>query len=359
MNPTHTTGSLAAALGAELLGRADLPITGVEALDLAGPASLTFIRSASFAAGWSRSRAGAALVSRGVAVPGHDPASRALLVVPDADLALVRMLELFAPPARRPAPGVHPSAAVDPSAALGAGVSIGAHCTVGPGARVGDGSVLHAGVYLGPGAGVGRMTTVHPRCTILDRCEVGDGCILWPGVVIGADGFGYRPAPDGRGLVKIPHIGTVRIGRAVEIGANSCIDRAKFGATIIGDGTKIDNLVQIGHNCVIGRACIICGQAAIAGSVTLGDGVILGGAVAIADGVTIGAGARVVGNSGVPNSIPAGETWMGYPTRPSKETARIWGALPKLPDLLRRVRLLEHSAGLGRYAATPPSDGHA
>jgi UDP-3-O-[3-hydroxymyristoyl] glucosamine N-acyltransferase len=325
-----TTGGLAAHLGAELIGRADLPIRGLAIIDDAGPQDLTFIRSAEFARRWAGSRAGGAIVTRGLAVPDHDAASRALLVVPIADVALIRALELFAPPATAPTPGIHPSAAIDPTAEIGPGASIGPHCSIGPGSRIGQGTVLAAGVRIGRAVRIGAHCTLHPAVVIQDRCIVGDHCVFHPGVVIGADGFGYIPSPDGRGVLKVPHIGIVEIGRHVEIGANACIDRAKFGATTVGDGTKIDNLVQVGHNCRIGRACLICGGGGIAGSVTIGDGVIIGGQVGIADNSTIGAGARIGAMSGVNGVIPPGESWVGAPARPASEQLRSWAALGRL-----------------------------
>jgi UDP-3-O-[3-hydroxymyristoyl] glucosamine N-acyltransferase len=339
--PARTTGDLARLLGADLAGRADLPIHSLQSIDRAGPGSLTFIRSARYAAAWPESKAAAALVTRSIEVPGHDPATRALLLVDDADLALARVLELFTPPLHAPERGVHPSACVHPSAAVGAGAAIGPHCVVGPRARVGEHCVLHAGVFLGADVHVGPGTVLHAGVRILDRCTVGAQCILWPGVVIGADGFGYRPAPGGRGLVKIPHAGHVEIGHQVEIGANSCVDRGKFGATTIGDGTKIDNLCQIGHNCSIGRAVIICGMTGIAGSVTIGDGAILAGHVGIADNLTIGPRATIAAKSALMNDVPAGETWFGYPAQRHRDMMRSLAVLRDLPDLARTVRRLQ------------------
>ncbi|MEX2218462.1 MAG: UDP-3-O-(3-hydroxymyristoyl)glucosamine N-acyltransferase, partial [Phycisphaerales bacterium] len=255
----HTTGSLARALGATLVGRDDLPLAGIDSVDRAGPGSLTFIRTAAFAAQWARSRASAALVTRGVEVPGHDPAARALLVVESADLALVKALALFAPEAQRGTPGVHPSAVVDPAARVDPSASVGPCCVVGAGAVIGAGVRLISGVSVGRGATIGDGSVLHHGVYVGERCVLGRRCVLWPGVVVGADGFGYMPDPSGRGVLKYPHIGTVEIGDEVEVGANTCIDRAKFAATVIGDGTKIDNLCQIGHNVRVGRACLICG----------------------------------------------------------------------------------------------------
>ncbi|MGE3106787.1 MAG: UDP-3-O-(3-hydroxymyristoyl)glucosamine N-acyltransferase [Phycisphaerales bacterium] len=340
----HTTGSIAAALHAELIGPSTIAITGIDGIDTAGPGVLTFIRSRKFAMRWASSAAPAAIVTRGIDVPGHNPAARTLLVVDDADVAAIAMLRLFAPPAPRYLPGIHPTALVDPSATLGQGVHIGPGCVVGPDCTIGDGSVLVANVHLGAEAVIGPLTTLHPGVVILDRCEIGTGCILWPSVVIGADGFGYIPAPDKRGLLKIPHIGNVVIEDGVEIGAGSCIDRGKFGTTRIGMGTKIDNLVQIGHNAQIGRCCIICGMTGVAGSVIMEDGVTVAGHVGIADGLRVGRGAKIAAKAGVLTDVPAGETWFGTPAGPHKDQMRSFAALRKLSDHLRKLKRIEQAA---------------
>ena len=340
-SPTaRTTGELAEALGAELDGPAGLAIERLEPLDLAGAGGLSFIRSSRFAGAWARSGASAALVSRGVDVPEHDPSSRALLIVDDADLAMARVLELFAPAPQAREPGVHATATVAPTAALGEGVAIGPHCTVGPVAVLGDRVALGPGVVVAAGARIGEDTVLHAHSVVQERCVIGARCALHPGVVIGADGFGYRPAPDGRGIVKIPHIGIVVVGDDVEIGANSCVDRAKFGSTIVGDQTKIDNLVQIGHNCVIGRACLICGHVGLSGSVTIGDGVVVAGGVGVADNLSIGAGATIAARSGVICDVPAGETWGGIPAGNLRETAPNYAAFRSLAQSVRELKKL-------------------
>lgn len=343
-----SSGEAAALVGAELSGPADLPLTRLDTLDRADRATLAFIRDEKHAQKWASSEAGAAIVTRGVEVPGHDPDRRALLIVDDADHALIRLLERIAPAHVGPPPGVHPQATVDPTATLGEAVRVGAGARVGPGTTIGEGTVLHANCVIGARVTIGRACDVRAGVVIEDRCVLGDAVVIHPNAVIGADGFGYRPAPDGRGLVKIPHAGHVEIGDAVEIGAGAMIDRGKFGATIIGAGAKIDNLVQIAHNCRIGRSCVICGACGIAGSVTIGDGAVLGGGVGVRDNVTIGAGAQVGARSGVMDDIPAGEVWVGYPARPAKETMRIVAATGRLPKILKRLRGLGVDEGLDR-----------
>jgi UDP-3-O-[3-hydroxymyristoyl] glucosamine N-acyltransferase len=330
-----TSGSVATLLNAELVGPPDLSLRGGAPLELAGPEDLSFIRSEKFAAHWAGSRAGAALVTKGISVPGHDPSRRALLFVPDADLALATLLEHLA---NRPGPpaGVHPSAVVEAGAVIAPSASVGAQCVIGAGAVVGDKAVLHPRVTLAPGVRVGAGSELHPGVVVYEGCTIGRECILHGNVVIGADGFGYRPDPSGAGLIKVPHVGTVEIHDRVEIGACSCVDRAKMGATIVGAGTKIDNLVQIAHNVRIGRACVIAACSGVAGSVVIGDGVMIGGNVGIADNKTIGSGAKIGGCAAVATDVPAGEYWVGVPAAPARETFKQVAALRKLAGTSKR-----------------------
>jgi UDP-3-O-[3-hydroxymyristoyl] glucosamine N-acyltransferase len=233
---------------------------------------------------------------------------------------------------------------VDPSARLGQGVSIGAQCIVGPRTQIGDGCVLHPRVTMGADVTVGPLTTLHPGVVVYDRCSIGAKCILHGNVVIGADGFGFVPDPQGRGLIKLPHIGTVEIGNMVEIGACTCVDRGKFGATVVGDMTKIDNLVQVGHNVQIGRACIICGCCAIGGSVVLEDGVILAGQVGIQDGKRVGTRATISAQSGVMDDVSPGEILFGTPAGPHKDQMRSYVALRHLSSHLRELKRVARAA---------------
>ena len=330
MDLVITTGELARQLDAELIGPDDLALSRLETIDAAGKGAITFIRNQAFARKWATSGASAALISANIDVEGHDPERRALIVVPDADLAMITLLEIVAGAQSKPSTGIDERAIVHLSATVAASASIAPGVVIGEDAHVGESTIIRPNAVIEPGARVGDRCDIR-SCVVVGRdCVVGDGCIIHAGVSIGADGFGYRPAADGKGLVKIPHIGNVVIGNEVEIGANTCVDRAKFGSTTIGDGTKIDNLVQIAHNCVIGRACIICGNSGLAGSVTLGDGVVLGGDVAIVDNVTIGSGARIAGGSGIEYDVAPGDVWMGRPARPFREQVRIFGALRRI-----------------------------
>lgn len=340
----RTVGALADTLRASLatvrlIGPATAHVRGLANWDYVQADALTFLRTASFARKWlARDTAPvAALIGEATAGELGDAESltpllrgRTLIVVPDADLGLIEALKVFAPAGPGRTPGVHPSSVVHPSASVDATAHIGPHCVVEAGSVIGAGAVLIAQCFVGADARIGAGSTLHPGVRVLERCLVGRMCILHSGVTLGADGFGYRPRPDGRGLLKVPHIGNVVLGDDVEIGANTCVDRAKFGSTTIGHGTKIDNLVQIAHNCSIGRCCVLCGEVGLAGSVTLGDGVVLGAKVGIADNLTIGAGAQVGAAAGVMNDIPPKETWLGMPARPAKETLRMMAELRKM-----------------------------
>lgn len=336
--PTFTVEQIAAKVGGQVLGSGEIAISGIDAIDHAGPGDLTFVRDARRAAAWPGAKAGAVLANADLDVqplPG-----RAVIRVANADLALAQTLALFAP-ADEPASDasdIHPTAVIAPAAVLGKGLRIGAHSVVGERTRLGDGCILGANVTLGRDCAVGAGTRLDPGVVVYDRCEIGSHSYLHANVVIGGDGFGYRPAADGKSLVKIPHIGTVRIGHHVEIGAATCVDRAKFSATVIGDGTKIDNLCQIAHNCRIGRCCVIAGNTGLAGTVTLGDGVMIGGCAILRDHITVGAGARIAGAAVVGQDVPAGETWGGYNAQEIGAALREHVAVRKLPSLLKELR---------------------
>jgi len=329
-----------------VVGRDDLVIEGVDTVADAGPRDLTFMIDARRARGWGTSAAGAALVSDGLDVPGHDEQSRALIVVRDAEQSMIDALALFMPEEDSPPKGVDAQARIDATADIGRDVAVGPFVTVGPGARVGGGVVLHSGVRIGRDAVIGDDSVLHANVVVRDRCTVGRRVILHSGAAIGTDGFGYRPDPSGGGLRKMPHVGDVVIEDDVEIGANTCIDRAKFGSTVIGAGTKVDNLVQIAHNCRIGRSCVIAAQVGLAGSVTVGDGVQMGGQVGVAEHLTIGDGAQLGAQCGVLKDTPPGERVWGSPAQPARERLRQIAILRSLKswmdDVKQRLDRLEH-----------------
>ena len=331
-----TTHELAEHVSGTLVGASTLKIVGVAEIREARPDQLTFIGQKKFVPLWADSRAGAALINRDLeaqAGPG-----RALIQVASADLAMAQVLELFQedPPDARL--GVDASAIVHDSATIGKDVSIGPGCYVAPKVTVGDGTVLYPNVTLMDYANVGERCVLWPGTVVRERCELGHDCILHANASVGADGFGYRPAMDTPGVTKIPQIGNVVIADNVEIGANTCVDRGKFSSTRIGDGTKIDNLVQIAHNCRIGRSSLIAGLVGISGSVTIGDSVVIGGAAGIADHVTIGDGARIAARSFVIADVAPGETVSGYPADAHRKTLRQWALLRRLPGLLKRLQ---------------------
>jgi UDP-3-O-[3-hydroxymyristoyl] glucosamine N-acyltransferase len=353
---TFPAAALAQMLNGQLVGRPDVVLSNIAGIESAGPSDLTFIRSSRFAPKWASSRAGAALVTRGVEVAGHDPSARALIVVDSADLALIQLLNFVQrqmPRTRIPA-GVHPTAIVDPTARVASTAAIGPMCVVGPGANIGEHAVLHARVSVGLGSKIGDRVELFPNVVIYDRCTIGPRTVIHAGAVIGADGFGYVPANAGgpgvaqgaggaqgageHGHVKVPHLGTVEIGADVEIGANSCVDRAKLSATTIGDGTKIDNLVQIGHNCTVGRHVLICGQSGLAGSVSIGDGAVLAGQVGVTDNIKVGSGATLTAQTGAMTDIPAGETWSSMPARPHLQFFRQHTLVTRLPQLFKELK---------------------
>jgi UDP-3-O-[3-hydroxymyristoyl] glucosamine N-acyltransferase len=332
-----TAAAIAEAVGGELVGDPSVAVSGVAALDRASPRDLSFLGAAKYASVFATSRAGVVLIIPELAgAPGQTPAR---VVVERPQEALLTLLPRFHRTASA-TPGVHPTAV------LGAGVRLGADVTLGPYAVVGDRVELGAGSVIGPHCVVGDGVTIGERChliasvTVYSGSRLGERVTIHAGARIGSDGFGYVQR-DGEHL-KIPHVGRCIVEDDVEIGANTTIDRGSIDDTVIGAGTKIDNLVQIGHNVRIGRLCLIMGQAGIAGSVRVEDGCMILGQVGISGHHTIGKGARLAAQAGVFGDIPAGETWSGYPARPHKEALRAQAALFKLPTLLRRIeRLLD------------------
>lgn len=311
-----------------LVGNSNTLITGPEQLEKASEDHITFIGSAKYAKLWEKSSARAAVINDSIDLEPGD--GRSFIRVKNADLAMAGILELFNPEPPIFEENIHHTAVIHPTAKLGENCKIGAGCYVGKNVELGTGVTLYPNVVIFDETQLGDYTIVWSGTVIRERTEIGKYCIFHINVSIGADGFGYRPREDGRGLVKIPQIGNVVIGNGVEIGAGSTIDRGKFSSTIIGDGCKIDNLVQIGHNSVMGKSCIMAGSSGLAGSVTLGDGVIIGGSASIKDHVTIHSGAIVGGGSGVMSDVAAGKSVLGYPATDSREMLKQWAALRNL-----------------------------
>ena len=314
-------------------GGADILIQGVNSLAAASPSEMAFADAETPTADVGASRAGAVVVAPGFGpVPG-----RRLLSSANPRLTFVQISELFL--VREAFTGVDPRAAVDATAILGEGVSVGPCAVVTAGACIGPRTRIGPGAVVGQGVRIGADCLVGPNVSILAQARVGDRCTLHAGVTVGGDGFGFVWAGDHHH--KVPQLGTVVIEDDVEIGCNSCVDRATFGTTRVGRGTKIDNLVQVAHNVELGEHVILVSQAGLAGSVTVGPGAILSGQVAVTDHVKIGAGARIGGQSGVTGDVDAGVALFGTPARPLKQAFREQAALGRLPELLKTVRRQE------------------
>jgi UDP-3-O-[3-hydroxymyristoyl] glucosamine N-acyltransferase len=333
-NPTHTAFSIAKEIQATIEGPGDLACTGIASLSGAREGDLTFMVNPKYAKRWSTSSATIGIVQRGVLVEGHDDSTRALLRVDNPELAMATCLELFKTHRDIPEVGIHPSAIIDPSATIGHGVRIGSGVVVGADAIVGDNVSLLPHVFIGHDVTIGSGSELRSGVSVEHDCVVGTNCILYANVSIGTDGFGYCPAADMSGLVKLEHIGNVVIGDNVEIGSNSCVDRGKFASTSIGNGTKIDNLVQIGHNVSIGENCVFASGTGLGGSVQIGNWVQIAAQVGIAPHCKVGNGAKIGAKSGVMNDIPAGEAWLGVPACKMKDMLRQWVTTRKMPKIL-------------------------
>ena len=308
-------------------------MTGFAPADIAQEGDLTFADKEAYFAAAEQGAAVAILVS--------DPftsSKKPLIRVANARVAVARLLPIFFPPAEYPE-GVHPSAVIDPSAKIHPSAHIGPHCVVGPGAEIGARSALLGGNHLGPGARIGEDVCLFPNAVIYARTMIGDRVMIHSGTVIGSDGYGYV-FDEGKHR-KVLQVGNVVIHDDVEIGANCAIDRAALGSTVIGAGTKIDNLVHVAHNVVMGRHCLIMGQAGFAGSTQLGDYAVIASQSGIAGHLKLGKQSTVGAKSGVMRDIPDGGTVLGYPASPEKEAKRQWVGVQLLPKMMRRVNALE------------------
>jgi len=309
----------------------------VSTLESAGPEDLSFYHNRKYLEAARRSAAGALLVADPGPFPGRD-----LLVCREPYLALAQLAALFHPEPQAPA-GVHPSAVIDPSARIGAGASVGPHAVVGARAAVGAGAVLAAGAVVGDEAAVGDGSVLHANAVVERGCRIGARCIVHAGAVIGSDGFGF--ATSGGVHHKVPQIGVVVVEDDVEIGANVCIDRATFGATRIGRGTKIDNLVQVGHNVEVGEHSLLVAQSGISGSTRLGHHVVMAGQSGAVGHVTLAPGTVVTAKGGVSEDTAGGEMISGWPGRPHREWLKAMANLFRLEELRRRVKALEERIG--------------
>ncbi len=338
-------GEIASRLGAELRGDPDREITGVKGIEEAGPTEITFVANPRYTALARTTRAAAVLVE-----PEFQEIAAATLRIKNPYYAFCRTLGMFyQPPAY--APGIHPTAAIDPTAEIGEGAHIGAYAVVGAQVRLGPHATLLPHVVLYTGVQAGSYFFAHAHAVVREYCVLGDHVTLENGVVIGADGFGFAKNGEGH-WEKIPQSGVVRIGSHVDVQANSCIDRATVRTTEIGDGSKIDNLVQVGHGSRVGRDTMICAQTGLAGSSVIGDNVILAGQVGIAGHCTVGDGAILTAQSAVSHDVPPGKMLSGSPGFDNRVWLRAVTIFQRLPELLKRLDRLEK-----RVAAQEPAEG--
>ena len=334
---TITAEAIAALISGELIGDGKTAVSGVAPLDRARESELSILSSAKYAPLLAATRAGVVLVDPEFRDVAGQPRARIIVKQP-----LEKLLSLLPKlyPEKSPVPGVAATARIGKGAAIGERVSVGEYAVVGAGATLADGVTIGAHCVIGEKVSIGERARLWPGVTIYPGASIGARTIVHSGARIGCDGFGYVFRDGAHN--KIPHVGRCIVGDDVEIGANTTIDRGSIDDTVVGNGTKIDNLVHIAHNVRIGEKCLLMAQVGVAGSVTIGDGAILAGQAGIGGHLSIGAGARVGAQGGVFGDIPAGETWSGYPARPHRESLRASAALFKLAGMMRRLeKLLE------------------
>ena len=333
MTHTRTVTELAGHLGGVVRGNGDTVISGLGALESAGPEAVTFLANPKYASKVAETSAGAVLMA-----PGGESYGRTVIEVANPYLAFAKLLTLFYTTTHEPLGTVSGAMASD-SAAIGEGASIYPGAFIGRNAVIGKRTVIHAGAVIYNNAVIGEECIIHANAVVRERCRIGNRCILQPGAIIGSDGFGY--APDGSGYYRIPQIGIVVLDDDVEIGANSCIDRAAIEVTRIRRGTKLDNLVQIAHNCQIGEDCMIVSQVGISGSVKIGNHVTLAGQVGVAGHLTIGDNVLIGAQSGVTGSLEANAAYSGTPVMPHREWLKSAMVVPRLPEMKKTLWALE------------------
>lgn len=332
MSARHTIAELAGFVGGELRGEGAAIITGVAEVSEAGPGEATWVSRSEYESRLPKSLAGVVLVPKDF---GATPMPA--ILCDNIERGVGNLLAAFAKPVSKPDPGIHPTAVIHPSVGIGSNPRIGAHVVIECDVRIGASCVIHAGVFIGQGSSLGDDCCLWPNVVVRDGCKIGSRVVIHPNSVIGSDGFGFYF--DGKHN-RYPHIGGVRIEDDVEIGACTCVDRSKFGHTVVGRGTKIDNLCQIAHNVRIGQHVIMTGKVGIGGSTLVGDGCVIGGGSLALDNVELGAGVRVAAQSIITKDIPAGLTVFGYPAQDIRRERRERAAVRKLPELLDQVQSL-------------------
>lgn len=328
-------------------GDAELEVTGVKGIEDAGPSEVTFVANPRYAGLAKKTRAAAVLVD-----PAFQEISVATLRIQNPYLAFSRALGIFyQPPAY--APGIHPTAVIDPTAEVGEGIHVGAYVVIGPGVRVGAHATLLPHVVLYPGVQAGSHLFAHAHAVVRENCTLGDHVTLENGAIVGADGFGFAKNEKGH-WEKIPQSGPVRLGNRVDVQANACIDRATVGATVIGDGTKVDNLVQIGHGSQVGENTLLCAQTGLAGSSVVGNNVILAGQTGVAGHCSVGDGVILTAQSAVSHDVPPGKVISGSPGFDNRTWLRAVTIFQRLPEIFKRLDRVEK-----RVAGMAVSEGSA
>jgi UDP-3-O-[3-hydroxymyristoyl] glucosamine N-acyltransferase len=330
-----TLAQIAALVGGEAVGNPDFRVSGACGIQEAGPAEITFLRDAKYLPLLQKSRAGAVIVGRDSIYR-----DRPVIIVDQPAQAFLQVLSVWTTGKEDLArTGIHPSASVASTAVLGADVHVGAQAVIGERSRIGRGSSILAGTVIGDDCTVGEDTLIYENVTVRDNTRIDDRVVLHSGAVIGADGFGYENF--GGRYIKVPQRGNVWIQDDVEIGANSCVDRARFGTTLIKRGAKIDNLVQIAHNVEVGEDCLIVAQVGVAGSAKLGDGVILAGQVGVVGHVKVGARSIIGAQSGVFTDVPEQSTLLGSPPLPIREEKERIIYISRLPKLFKDFKEIQ------------------
>lgn len=330
-----TVKEIAAEISAVVVGDDTVLISGVASLKEATSTEISFLSSAKYAYQVAESKAAAIMVAEDF---DGEASGSVLLKVKDPDSACSIVAPLLNPPMPTFEPGIHQSAVIAEDAQIGENVYIGPCCVIEPGASIGNSSVLVANIYIGHGSSIGEDCKIYANVSIREYVTIGSRTIIHSGTVVGSDGFGYTN--DKGKWIKIPQVGTVEVGNDVEFGSNVSIDRARFGKTIIEDGVKIDNLVQIAHNVEVGQDTAMAAQVGIAGSTKIGRNVMLGGQVGLAGHIEIGNGVVCLAKSGVHNDVPAGEVIFGAPAMPRKQALRVFATIPSLPDMKRQIKNL-------------------
>ena len=344
-------GELARRLGAELRGNAELEITGVKGIEDAGPSEITFVANPRYAGLAKKTRAAAVLVE-----PEFPEIQPATLRIANPYHAFSRALGMFYQPPAYP-PGIHPTAIIDPSAQIGADAHVGAYVVIGPGSKIGPSATLLPHVVLYPNVTIGAGFFAHAHAVVREGCVLGDHVTLENGAIVGADGFGFSKNEKGE-WVKIPQSGPVRLGDRVDVQANACVDRATVGTTRIGNGTKIDNMVQVGHGSSVGENTLLCAQVGLAGSSVIGNNAILAGQAGVAGHCSLGDGVILTAQSGVSHDVPPGKMISGSPAFENRVWLRAVAIFQRLPELLRRLEGVEKKLAASANTDAENLEGH-